>query len=470
MIFSKKEAYLAATRSDLKVFLRQSFHTIYPGKQFMDNWHIDAIVHCLELSIKGERPRLLINLPPRHLKSFIVSVVWPAFIIGTDPTAKIICISYSDELAKTLSRDFRRIIESEWYQLVFPHVMHSKMTECEFVTVDGGGRYATSVGGTLTGKGGDFIIIDDPIKPEDTHSDKVRQSTNEWYKSTLLSRLDDKKRSVLVLVMQRLHVNDLTGFVESSGGFHKLSLPAIAIMNEYIPIRGGEAYFRVKGEPLHCERDGMETLERIRDEVGPQIFAAQYQQRPESPEGALIKRKWIKVIDGPLEFEGNGNLSISIDSASSTAETADYSAISVVVSQQDGHHVIFAERGRWDYEMLLAKAMGYVHLYGEEINFIVEAASSGISLIHSLKKAELRCFHHFPKEDKMVRAAWALPIIYSGRLFIHNIEGQNAWVEPYLNELVSFPNSRFDDQVDSLIQILSWAENRFNPGGSFYSF
>src|SRR2546426_3267588 len=177
----KQLAYLAATKGDLNVFLRQAFATLNPGKAFSDNWHIDAIVNCLEEAIRGHMPRLAITLPPRHLKSFIVSVALPAFIIGRDPEAKIICVSYSDELARALSREFRRIIESEWYRRVFPSVETSKMSENEFSTHAGGGRYATSVGGTLTGRGGDFIIIDDPIKPEDTLSDRARQATNEGY-------------------------------------------------------------------------------------------------------------------------------------------------------------------------------------------------------------------------------------------------------------------------------------------------
>lgn len=112
MSITKQEAYFAAVRSDLKVFMRQAFDTLYPGKAFMDNWHVDAIIWQLEQTIRGKQPRLIINLPPRQLKSFIVSVVLPAFILGIDPTAKVICISYSDELAKTLSRDFRRLIEA----------------------------------------------------------------------------------------------------------------------------------------------------------------------------------------------------------------------------------------------------------------------------------------------------------------------------------------------------------------------
>lgn len=470
MKYSNQEVYLAAVRSDFKVFLRQSFNTIYPSKEFMDSWHVDAIVHCLTLSIEGKMPRLIINLPPRHLKSFIVSVALPAFILGMDPTAKIICISYSDDLAKTLSRDFKRIVESEWYKKIFTHVRPSKMTESEFATTEGGFRLATSVGGTLTGRGGDFIIIDDPIKPEDAQSEKVRVSTNEWYKNTLLSRLEDKKSSILILVMQRLHVNDLTGFVEAGGGFHKLSLPAIATKDERVPVNDTEFYVRSEGEPLHEEREDADTLEKIRDQVGSFNFSSQYQQAPECSEGAMFKRKWLKIVNKAPEIRSHGLLCVSIDTALSTSETADYSAISVVYSNEDGHHVLFAERGRWDYETLVSKARAHIDRYGEEIVFIIEAAGSGISLYNTLKKAELRCFYYRPKDDKGVRAAYALPIIHSGRLYIVDKEGKNEWVEPYINELVSFPHGRFDDQVDSLVQVLTWAERQINPHGNYLQY
>ena len=297
MQFSDEEAYWAAVRLDLNVFLSQSFETIYPGKAFLDNWHIHAIVHSLELSIAGEQPRLIINLPPRQLKSFITSVVLPAFILGQDPSAKIICISYSDELAKTLARDFKRIVESAWYPKIFPHVQPTKTTENEFVTDQGGFRYATSVGGTLTGRGGDFIIIDDPIKPEEANSDSTRKKVNDWFQSTLFSRLDDKKRSVMIIVMQRLHVNDLTGFAQDSGGFKKLSFPAIATGDAFIPVSATESYHRKDGEPLHAEYEDLNTLERIRNQIGTYNFVSQYQQSPETPSGGLIKRKYIHIID-----------------------------------------------------------------------------------------------------------------------------------------------------------------------------
>lgn len=468
MALSKQEIYFAAVKADFGVFLQQAFATIYPGKEFQGSWHIDALAYCLDRSIAGTLPRLIINMPPRHLKSFIVSVAFPAYLLGRDPTAKVICISYSDDLARMLSRDFKRIMESEWYPKLFPNVRLAKVTESEIATDQGGSRYATSVGGTLTGRGGDFIIIDDPIKPEDTLSDKARQGTNEWYKSTLLSRLDDKKNSVLILVMQRLHVNDLTGFVEASGGFHKLSFPAFAIRDESIPTSETETYFRKAGEPLHEEREGADVLEKIRDEIGPFNFASQYQQQPETPEGSLIKRKYINVINQLPSTRPDGIYWVSIDSALSTSDTADYSALSFGYSSADGHFVLLAERGRWDYETLLAKAMGYVKRHGRQIFFIVENAGSGISLIQSLRKAQLNVFWSNPKHDKVARAALALPVFLAGRVYLVNKEGGNDWVEPYINELVSFPHGRFDDQVDSLVQALRWAEPRVNSGSRCY--
>jgi predicted phage terminase large subunit-like protein len=467
MQFSDEEAYWAAVRSDPYVFLRQSFDTVYPGKAFLDNWHIHAIVHSLELSIAGKQPRLIINLPPRQLKSFITSVVLPAFILGQDPSAKIICISYSDELAKTLARDFKRIVESAWYRKIFPHVQPTKSTENEFVTDQGGFRYATSVGGTLTGRGGDFIIIDDPTKPEEANSDSTRTKTNDWFQSTLFSRLDDKKRSVMIIVMQRLHVNDLTGFAQDSG-FKKLSFPAIATGDEFIPISATDTHHRKGGEPLHAEYEDLNTLERIRDQIGTYNFVSQYQQSPETPSGGLIKRKYIQIIDHYPKFGPEGLWWVSIDSALSTSETADFSALTLGYSNIDGHFVLDVKRGRWDYETLKSKALRYVSRLGDRVTFIVEFAGSGISLIEYMRKAQIRYFYHKDKHDKVARAARVLEYFLAGRVHICNVKPHNGWVEGFINELLTFPNGRYDDQVDSLVQGLRWAEPRVNPGGKCY--
>ena len=457
MKYTQEDVYLALLGKDFKAFLRQCFTTIYPGKDFEENWHIDAIIHHLELAIDGKMPRLIINLPPRHLKSFIVSVALPAFLLAIDPTAKIICISYSDELTKTLAMDFRRIVESEWYKKRFANVQPSKVTQNEFATTEGGFRYATSVGGTLTGRGGDFIIVDDPIKPEDVLSDKLRESTNEWYKSTLLSRLDDKKRSVLILVMQRLHVNDPAGYMEQSGGFHKLSFPAIAIKDEDIPVSENGTYHRRAGEPLQKSREDEEVLEKIQNEIGPYNFAAQYQQRPEAPEGALFKRQWFQFVNKVPVRKPDGRFMISIDTASSTAQTADFSAIVFMYSDSTGHYILNARRGRFEYSELEAIVLGHMRKY-PDATFIVEAANVGISIISKLRRAGIACISAKTKDSKLMRASWILPSVHQKKVHIVDLGEKSPWIEEFMSEILTFPHSRYDDYVDSFTQALQWAE------------
>ena len=456
-----KDMFRAAVASDLGVFLRQAFATVYPGKEYLDNWHVDAIIYLLRMAIEGRCPRLIINLPPRHLKSFIVSVVLPAFLIGRDPSVKIICVSYSDELAKTLARDFRRIIESPWYRLVFPGVKIVKSTETEIATDQGGSRFATSVGGTLTGRGGDVILLDDLIKTEDANSDRLRDGVNEWYANTLLSRLDDKRLSVLILVMQRVHVNDLTGYLEAGGGFVKLSLSAIATDDEEIPVSEHEAYLRREGEPLHAEREDEKVIGHIRNQMGEYNFWAQYQQRPQAPEGGMFKRDWFQRIERAPVRQAEGMVHISIDTALSTSESADFTAISIVYVDHRGYFVLSAERGRWTYEELQLRLREYRARYQDDVIFIVESAGIGISLISWLRRVGAVCIHYPPKGAKEVRAAYALPVIHSKRVILVGDAAAEAWMIPYLNEFCSFPHGRFDDWVDSLVQLINWSERRY---------
>lgn len=456
---SKQQAYFAAVASDFGVFLRQAFGELYPGKSFEDNWHIEAIVNALESNLSGARPRLIINLPPRHLKSFLISVAWPAFLLARDPSLKIFCVSYSDELAKTIARDFRRLMECTWYRAIFAHVRLTKVTESEITTDQGGYRCALSVHGSITGRGADLIIIDDPCRPEDAVSDRARTAVNEWFRSTLLSRRDDKRRSGMIVVMQRLHVNDLTGFVEGSGDFHKLSFPAIAHRDEEIELRHGATYVRRAGEVLQPRREDREVLQRMRDEVGAFNFEAQYQQSPRTPDGSLFKRKYFKLVDQRPPFRTDGEFFISIDSALSTSSTADYTAISIVYIDQGKLYVLKAERGRWDYEALKKRTLEWIQALARRdhpVNVLVERAGSGISLAQYLDAARnerYRAWHRRPSEDKLTRAARVLPCFEAG-IFIVNIPTRNDWVEPYLNEFMNFPNGANDDQVDSLVQLL----------------
>src|SRR5215471_4361421 len=200
----------ALLRNDFCCFVQKVFATVCPGDAFMPNWHLEAMAYSLERVRRGETNRLIITMPPRNLKSICVSVALPAFILGHDPTRRIIAVSYSQDLATKHSNDCRTVLQSEWYREIFPktRIDSSKNTEAEFMTTARGFRLATSVGGTLTGRGGNLIIIDDPTKPDDAFSEVKRSAANQWFTNTLLSRLDDKRTGAIAVVMQRVHIDD----------------------------------------------------------------------------------------------------------------------------------------------------------------------------------------------------------------------------------------------------------------------
>jgi hypothetical protein len=225
----------ALLRSDLRSFIRKSFQTILPGTPYLPNWHVDAIVYQLMRVQAGDISRLLINQPPRSLKSICVSVAYVAWLLGHDPTRRVIVVSYATELAAELHRQFRMIIDAPWYRALFPAMRPARDSGAELVTTAGGGRYATSIGGTLTGRGADLIIVDDPLKAEEAMSEPARKRAIDWYAGTLVSRLNDKENGPIIVIMQRLHENDLAGHLIGQGGWEHRSA-AIAVDDSVIPL------------------------------------------------------------------------------------------------------------------------------------------------------------------------------------------------------------------------------------------
>jgi hypothetical protein len=233
-----------------------------------------------------------------HLKSLVTSVAFPAFVLGHDPTKRLIVVSYSSELAVKLANDCRIVINSRRYKSIFPGLQISRMknTETEISTTRDGSRLSTSIDGTLAGRGGHILIIDDPLKPSDASSDAKRDHVNAWYKNTALSRLDDKQKGAIIIVMQRLHDDDLCGILSKNSGHDwvVLNFPAIALKDEQILIGDGRFHNRHIGDVLHPERESKFDLDKIRSDVSEEIFNAQYQQCPSQPTGHVIKRDSIQ--------------------------------------------------------------------------------------------------------------------------------------------------------------------------------
>src|SRR5947207_13488676 len=278
--FSHRE-FDAILRSDLGFFAQRCFSELNPQAAFATNWHLEVIAAKLTAVREGKIRRLIINVAPRHLKSLLASIAFPAWCLGHDPSAQILCVSYAQDLADKLARDCRSIVMSPWYRQIFPtRLAPHRQAVQEFITTRQGYRLATSTGGVLTGRGADIIIIDDPLKPEEALSDAQRKAANEWYDHTLYSRLNDKRRGAIVIVMQRLHEDDLVGHVLAQQLWEAVRLPPMAEadeVHEVETILGSRYFMHRRGEALHPDREPLDTLDRLRRTIGDYNFAGQYQ-------------------------------------------------------------------------------------------------------------------------------------------------------------------------------------------------
>src|SRR6185312_3501262 len=263
------EEYRALLRHDFFYFLARSFTELNPATELAGNWHLEIMAEELDLCRTGKTRRLIINLPPRSLKSHCASVAFPAWILGHNPSAQIICASYAQDLADKHAIDCRALMSSSFYRQLFPATCLSpeKRAVADFLTTARGCRKATSVGGVLTGRGADFIIIDDPLQPDKALSDARRNAVNDWYDNTLCSRLNHKLTGCIVIVMQRLHEDDLVGHVldieqrqaiDIEPKWNVLRFPAIAEQDETYTVRRLNrtvTYARRAGDVLHPERE-----------------------------------------------------------------------------------------------------------------------------------------------------------------------------------------------------------------------
>jgi predicted phage terminase large subunit-like protein len=444
----------ALLASNLTSFTEFAFGVVRPGILFKPNWHFEAVTHKLSQVASGEVRRLIITLPPRTLKSLCASVALPAWFLGRHPSERVVVVSYSDVLARTHANDFRLLVNHPIYQASFPAMRLARDTDREIVTTKRGKRIATSIDGTLTGLGGNLIIIDDPLKLSDAMSEAVRARVIDWYRSTLLSRADDKKTARIVLVMQRVHQDDLAGYLQEQGGFEVLNLPAIAQRNETYFLGDGRTYDRQKGELLHPEQEPADVLAELKREMGPIAFSAQYQQSPIPPGGTIIKRKWLTTYD-KIDRQPGDRIIMSWDIALSEAETGDYSAGVVLLRRNEIFYILEVVRGRFPFDALKRKVMEVKQRYGSS-TLLIEDSPISHGLIQSLREQSINVTKYKPDTDKRARVIAQTDLFAGGSVRLPQRAG---WLEDFTAELLAFPG-RHDDQVDALTQGLAWGRQR----------
>jgi len=454
--------YEALLRADFASFAQHCFHELNPRTLFAPRWYHDIIAAKLEAVRAGRSRRVIINMPPRHLKSHLASVCFPAWCLGHDPSAQIICASYAQDLADKLSRDCRQIIASGWFRQVFAtRLSAQRQAMSEFETTAQGCRLATSVGGVLTGRGADIIIIDDPLKPEEALSQTQRQAANDWFDHTLYSRLNDTRTGAIILIMHRLHEDDLAGHVMAQEDWDVVRFPAIAEDDETWTLDtelGRESFTRRRGEVLHPERQPLATLDKIRRTIGEYNFAGQYQQMPAPLGGGLVKGAWFRSYapnERPDRFD---HIVQSWDTGNKASELSDFSVCTTWGIKGKDLYLLHVLRKRMEYPELKRAVCEQCQAFAAEV-VLIEDKASGTQLIQELIGQGLHAVTRYqPQADKIMRMHAQTAMIENG--FVH-LPKEAAWLAEYLHELTVFPKGKHDDQVDSTAQMLDW----FKRGG-----
>ena len=463
----KDEDALKAEES-LAEFFRQAWKVMEPGVEYIHGWHIDAICEHLEAVTRGEIRKLLINMPPRHAKSSLVSVAWPAWEWIKKPWMKYLYSSYSMVLSIRDSVACRRLISSPWYQgnwgNVFSLVEDVNLKQ-RFENTQHGYRIATSVGSAVTGEGGNRCICDDPHNVKEAESEVTRLGVIDWWSQAMSTRLNDPKKDAFVVVMQRVHDNDLSGKLIRDGDYYHLCLPC--------RYEGVKTHWKIgwqdprtkEGELLWPERFDETTITEMENTLGSYAAAAQLQQRPTPAEGGIFKKAWFKTFEQRPFFV---RIVESWDTATSEADLSAYSVGEVWGETMNGeYYLLHVERQRYTFPQL-KEAVVSLHKRFNGTAVLVEDKSSGRQICQELGRG--RRIPIIPVQpgrmDKVARAMACSATVESGAVYI---PARAGWLADFMQEILTFPKSDFKDQVDAMTQALNYLRGGTVTSGMDFS-
>ena len=439
-------------RTDFASFVRKAFSYNHDGKKLGKERYIDYLCHELELVAKGEAKRLVINLPPRHLKSFLAAIYLPAWILAHDPSARIMVVTYSDKLAEHITYHIREILQSPWFKQIFKtRIAENRSRVDDFSTTRGGEVYATSIGGALAGRGADFIIFDDPLDLKDAGNIKQIQLVNERFDSLLISRLNNPRAGRIVIIAHRLNDNDLSAHVRKQGGWRFLRLPLIAVRKKSYDIGYGK-WVRKRGEQL---RPGLYTARQVthlrQTAINPD-FELYYQQGHAAGPNMTLKAEHFAIGDPRAAKELP--VILSVDPGQRSGPTNSFSVIQAWCPSEDGHYLLEQWREQCTYERLRERYRYFVRHFRPSVA-LIEATANGPALISEARRKQfVRIVDVTPdNRSKTARLVAHVPLIRRGRICLPETA---IWRDDYVKEFVEFPSAQFDDQIDATTQYLDW--------------
>lgn len=447
----------ALMRENMYLFLVQAFSELFPGEALARESYVEAMCYALQRMAVGDCRRLMISVAPRHLKSVCGSVILPAFLLGRDPSQKIVVVSYGKDLARELAEQFRKLVESRFYRRLFPNMRidprhnrheHVKMTA-------GGGRKCVSHGGGITGFGVNLIVIDDLGKPSEMRHPTYRQELRDYFDQTLFSRLNDKRTDRIVSIQQRLHPDDFSAYLLEKQMFEHLCLPSIAEVPQEIPLYNNRVFLRRPGELLNPVREPQEVLDEIKATIGNSAFQAQYQQNPAEGESEFLSMQDLHLVDTLPESTVFVRRVQSWDTAAKDGPKCDFS-----VGMTFGWH---ATEECWYLLDIYRKRVGFTELNAQVRRWrnqwqadkvLIEASALGNALLQVFHREVAGVYQGVnvvaSKLDRFIpHTDW----IKSGKLVIPT---DRPWFEDFRRELLAFPDAGHDDQVDALTQFAEY--------------
>lgn len=449
-------------RDRLEPFLELVWPILEPGTPYQSNWHIGLMAEYLEAVTHGEIRQLVVNIPPRYGKSLLTSVVWPVWEWISHPTRRWLFVSYSDLLANRHGLDRRRLLQDEWFRQHYPHVQltSDQHAKSEFHNTRRGAMIAASMGGSITGKGGDRIVIDDPHSPDQAESDGQRQHAIERFRTSLSTRLDNKRYGAIVVVMQRLHVHDLSG-VCLDLGYECLNLPALAPKRTAISFpRSQRTIVREADEPLWPQRESREELERLRTTLGTYGFAGQYLQNPIPRAGGYFPREWWNYYE-TLELTSDIRIVQSWDLSFKDGDGSDF--VVGLVAAQIGAEIFVLDRfkAKASFVDSCRAIRDMARRYPTTSAILIEDAANGPAVLDTLKKDIPNIISVSPEGGKQARAnavqgRFEARQIYLPTPFSRAGESRpdRTWVEDLVTTCAAFPKGTYDDDVDALTQLI----------------
>lgn len=453
-------------------FVCEFWEVIEPGKKFVSGRHIEAICEHLEAVLDGKITRLIVNMPPRHAKSSIISVLFRAWAWMKNPSIRFLCASYALSLATRDNVKVRRLILSQKFQQHYGHLFtltKDQNAKIKFENDHRGASQAVSVGSSTTGEGFDVGIIDDPHSIDETRSDLTREGTLEWFKDTWCTRPNDPKTSAMIVVGQRVHEQDLSGYILSGEtGEHWVHLN---LATEFEPLdrcvthlpndtRFWQDWRELEGELLWEDRFPQEVVERAKRRHGPFAYAALYQQRPTPATGGIFDQRNERAFEESHDTyflhtpkgvksvkKADCSVFMTVDPAISEKQTADYTVIGTWAQTPIRDLLLLnVRRGHWGHAEQQDEIEEEFRESGAEY-VAVEVKAYQAALFQDLLIKGIMSKPFDPKTDKVLRSNGSSIWHRNGKMYFRLVA---AWLEDLQKELYKFPKAAKDDQVDMM--------------------